>query len=322
MPVYINFDDATVLASSNMDVYIISRTSPGMGDAVMIMQAITGVRKKIGSKAVIIVAGLEYVNTVFEHNDCIDFILPYTSEQVSALIDNKQMKSLANSGAIIYNLYNPCPCGVHEYENRDNTDKIKPRVEIFAEACGVEFDIDNYNFVLHPNDLDASLRLGLPERYVVLGMRTSMAWKDYRYIKWFARKLADFGKKSDFAVITMDESLVVPTNRYPVTGIHGLVNQKLTDLYGVIANSLMTVSCDSGYAHVAGALGVPVFGIYGPTPPRVFLKYKQVSWLPKFRKCPRQYCWYWQCKLRPCLCVHPNKVVGEIQASMKGFALI
>lgn len=314
-PIYITMDDLYSIVRSTADVHIAYRPIPGGGDACMIMPGMTGMRIRLGSKSIIVMYGLEYANTIFEHNNCIDFIVPCTSEEVKQDIDLRYIEQLERMDCTVYRLQHPCPCGHHE----KNTDpKLRrSRQEIFSEACGVEFDINNYNFVLHDEDLIAKDRLNLPDRYVVIGMRTSTSWKDYRYMEWLVAKLRNLGRKFDFHIVTMDENI-----RYPLKGVYGLIGQKLTDLYGVIAQSLMTVSLDSAYAHVAGALEVPVFGIYGPTPPEKFLRYKKPCWLSRFDRCDRQYCWYKPCKLRPCLSVRPNKIVREIKTNMMEFGLI
>lgn len=314
-PIYITLQDLYSIVKSSADVYIMYRPIPGAGDAVCIMPGATGMRKRLGSKAIIVMYGLEYANTVFEHNDVIDFIVPCTAEQVKQGIDLQNIKQLETMNCTVYRLEHPCPCGFHE----ENTEPYlrRSRVEIFSEACGVEFNINNYNFVLHEEDLAAKERLNLPDRYIVVGVQTSTFWKNYIYIGWLIKKLVKLGKQFGFQVVTMDEHI-----QFDIKDVISLVQQKLTDLYGVIAQSLMTVSMDSAYAHIAGALEVPIFGIYGPTPPEKFLRYKKTSWLSSFIRCNRQYCWYQPCKLRPCLAVHPNKIVREIKIGMEGFALI
>lgn len=314
-PIYITMNDLHSIVKSNADVHVMYRPIPGGGDAVMIMPGATGMRKKLGEKSIIAMYGLDYANTVFEHNDCIDFIVPCTTEQVAENIDLHNIEQLERMDCTVYRLQHPCPCGHHE----ENTELAlrRSRQEIFSEACGVEFNINNYNFVLHDEDLEAKEKIGLPDRYIVIGVRTSTSWKDYRYMEWLVKGLKKLGRKFDFHVVTMDETI-----RYSIQGVYGLIGQKLTDLYGVIAKSLMTVSLDSAYAHIAGALEVPIFGIYGPTPPEKFLRYKMVCWLSRFSRCDRQYCWYSPCKYRCCLSIHPGKIIHEIKLGMMEFGLI
>ena len=321
MSLYITFNNLLDLVRSNLKVYILYRPIPGMGDGVMVMPAITGIRKKYGKNVIIVMMGLEYVNTVFEHNDCLDFIVPYTSEEVTSNDDiNKYNETLDKSflkndylhilkldqmDCNLYRLEHPCPAGHHESNTLE--ENRRSRVELFSEACGVKFDMSNYNFKLHDYDLDANERLNLPDRYVVVGIRSSTVWKDYRFMKWLVRKLSKMGKRFDFQVVTMDEKI-----QFDIKGVRGLVGQSLTDLYGVLAKSILTISNDSGYAHVAGALDVPVYGLFGPTPPHLFLRYPKVKWLPRFERCDRQFCWYLPCKHRPCLSIHPNRIIKPV----------
>lgn len=314
MPLYITFNELQDLVNSNLKVVVFGRAS-GMGDAITILPAITALRKKLGQDIIFVMLASSYLATVFEHNDCLDFIVSYSREQIDSFCNVRHINYIKQIYVPVHDFEHECPCGVHEVSTAIS--KRRSRVEIFAEHCGVEFDINNYNFKLHADDLDSPQRLNLPDRYIAVGVRSSGLWKDYRYMKWLTTYFVKLGKKYDFQVVTLDQDI-----KFCVKGVIGLAGETLSDVYGVLAGSLATVSMCSGYAHVAGALEVPVFGLYGPTPPNLFLRYKKASWLPKFKRCKRQYCWYTPCKVKPCLSIHPKKVLNLFENAMKGFDVI
>lgn len=314
MPLYITFQDLLGLIRSNLTVVVFGRAS-GMGDGAMILPTITAVRKQYGSDTVFVMMCSSYLATVFGHNNCLDFIVSYKREEIDIYLNAEHLNIIKQTNAILHDFEHECPCGVHE--GITPVLKRRSRVEIFAESCGVKFNINNYNFKLHDNDLDSPKRLNLPDRYIAVGIRSSGFWKDYRYMKWLTRYLVMFGKKFDFQVVTLDRDI-----KFDVKGAIGLAGETLGDIYGVLAGSLLTISMCSGYAHVAGALEIPVFGLYGPTPPNLFLRYKKASWIPKFKRCKRQYCWYAPCKMKPCLSIHPKKIITHLEQAMKGFDII
>lgn len=313
-PLYIAFNELLDLISSNLKVVVFGRAS-GMGDAITILPAITAKRKELGQDVIFVMLASSYLATVFEHNDCLNFIVSYSREQIDSFCNVRHINYIKQTNAILHDFEHECPCGVHEESTV--IAKRRSRVEIFAEYCGVEFDINNYNFKLHDNDLDSPKRLNLPDRYIAVGVRSSGLWKDYRYMKWLITYFVRLGKKYDFQVVTLDQDI-----KFGVKGALGLTGEILSDVYGVLAGSLATVSMCSGYAHVAGALEVPIFGLYGPTPPNLFLRYKKVSWLPKFKRCKRQYCWYTPCKVKPCLSIHPKKVITHFKQTLQRFNII
>lgn len=314
MPLYIKFNELLDLINSNLEVVVFGRAS-GMGDAITICPTLTAVRYKYDNNAIFVMLCSSYLATIFEHNDCLDFIVSYSQEEINAYLNLEHLEIIKQTYAILYDFEHECPCGVHEGNTKIS--KRRSRVEIFAEHCGVKFDINNYNFKLHEDDLGSPQKLNLPDRYIAVGVRSSGFWKDYRYMKWLTSYLVKVGKKYDFQVVTLDRDI-----KFDVKGVIGLAGEKLGDIYGVLADSLLTISMCSGYAHVAGALEVPVFGLYGPTPPNLFLRYKKASWTPKFKRCKRQYCWYTPCKMKPCLSIHPKKVIHHFEQALKGFNII
>jgi len=283
--------------------WIVYRPVGGIGDAIMIMPAITALRKQIGDELLVVMC-IDYIKSVFEHNDAIDYIMPYTELDIAKQKDIVDVAELTKMGCIVYRLHHPCPAAVYENDNCPHI--YKSRQEIFAEACDVKFDINNYNFALHEDELNVPEELMLPERYVVVQLRCHDRWRNYWHMKWFLHEIAKVGRKKDFGVVTIDAEM-----DYGIKDVVALHHIPLNFLFGVIKKSRLVIGPDSSFGHVGGALEVPVLGLYGPTNPHVRLKYKRAYWMPKFRRCKRQYCWYKPCKFRLCMNFKPKAVINR-----------
>lgn len=90
----------------------------------------------------------------------------------------------------------------------------------------------------------------------------------------------------------------------------------LYEVFSLFKYALMVIGPDSMATHVKGALGGQILGLYGPTDPRVRLKYRNAHWMQPFEKCGRQYCWYTPCKYRFCMAssaMKPKHIVRRVQ---------
>jgi len=285
-------------------VIIVYRPVGGIGDAIMILPAITALRLK-NPASLIVVLCIDYIRTIFEHNDSVDHIISYTEEELGEQVDIQDLKRLNNLDCEMYFLHHPCPAS--EYESACAPHIYKSRQEIFSESCGVDFDINNYNFVLHDNELNVYREMGLANRYIVLQLRSHDCDRDYRFNRWLLYGLVKLGKKLDFEVVTVDA-----VQSYDVKGVLGLYNTPLAFIYGVIATSLLLIGPDSAFPHVAGALQVPTLGLFGPTNPIVRLKYYNANWMPRFTKCTKQWCWYEPCKFKFCMSYKPKDILEKV----------
>jgi len=210
------------------------------------------------------------------------------------------MGLLYDLGAVLLRYYNPCPAAT--YEAQECPKIYKPRQSIFCDFAGVVFDRDNYCFELEEEDRE--LQSELPGRYVVVQLRSHDKWRDYPYVPWLLQELVKLGKEIDFRVVTVDS-----TERYDVKDVISYSHLPLGDVFGVIDGCLLFIGPDSMGIHAAGALQKPSLGIFGPTNPRVRLRYYNAHWMPGFRRCKRQYCWYLPCRWKLCLRVLTARAV-------------
>jgi len=288
--------------------YVLWRPVGGIGDAIMMLPAITALKRE--TEEIIAVVCVDYIAPVIERNKYVDYVLPYDGEEISKGIDQRAMGLLYDLGAVLLRYYNPCPAAT--YEAATCPDIYKPRQDIFCDFADVSFDIDNYCFEVE--DEDNTILDELPERYIVAQLRSHDKWRDYPYIKLLLWYLVKLGKALDFTVITVDS-----TKKYDVKGVVSYTQTRLGYIFAIIKHSLMFVGMDSMGVHAAGALRVPSLGIFGPTDPKVRLRYYNAHWMPRFKRCRRQYCWYLPCKWRFCLrALSAKRVANQTEQIIKG----
>lgn len=211
---------------------------------------------------------------------------------------------------VVVDLGEPCPCARHESKG---SAVDKGRVQIFLEAAGFEYHGQVPRLMLSEEDRravenmrDGTLRIGVSTVSGTYGNRLD-GWRDYPYGEALAKKLAHFGEVH-WLHTSPPKSVKIHWERA------GFV-----DLKRLVASMDMVVAIDNGIAHLAGALSVPLFGMFGPTSPWLRIKgYPKAHWIPKYEKCGRAYCWYHPCRGRFCLTtLKPQEVVKWVQKLLK-----
>lgn len=298
---------------------VVYRPVGGIGDAIMLLPTINGLRKQIGSD-LLVVSCIDYIKPVFEGNPNIDYIFEYNGTEISRGEDKKDLGVLKGFGSTVYSYYHPCPAS--EYENPHNPytidyrgrtvatgyDITRSRQDIFCEFAGVECDTDDYQFdIAEEHDVVPE---GLGNRYIVVQLRSHDAWRDYPRMKWFLMELVRYAQGKKLRVVTIDS-----TRTISVDGVICFTHLNLYQIFAIIKNSLLLIGPDTMGVHAKGAFGGHVLGLFGPTSPRVRLKYRHAHWMPQFDKCGRQYCWYTPCKHRFCLsskAMRPKHIIRRV----------
>jgi len=292
--------------------WVVWRPVPGVGDMVMINPGLTALKFQIGSDP-LIVSCLDYIAPIARMNPSVDYVLPYSADEVDVHQDRKDLEVLEMFGSVVYRLYDPCPASKYESEfNPYYMDEFgrtvtthrnitKSRQEVFAKTLGVEFNIANYNMRLDEEYDSRWSKLGVSGgRYVVIQLRSHDIWRDYPKVTWLIHEMVSLGKKMDFSIVTIDSVMEVS-----ITGVESVAGVELENTAAVIKNALMLIGPDSMGVHLAGAFKTPTLGLFGPTNPRIRLQYLNANWMPKHkvfnRTCPRQYCWYTPCKYQYCM---------------------
>jgi hypothetical protein len=286
--------------------WVFHRPVGGIGDAVMLLPAITALKKQVGND-LLVVSCVDYIAPVFEHHPYVDYVMSYTGAEISEGKDEVVLGELENAGSVIHRYYHPCPASVYEAEH--NPDITKPRQDIFCEHAGVEFDINNYCLTLTREEKELPFSELKGMRYIVVQVRSHDLWRNYLHMKWLLDELAWVGKKKDFLVVTVD-SAIDPGMK----GVVSYTHKSLRWIFGMISGAMLLIGPDSAFVHVAGALNVPILGLFGPTNPAVRLRYHNAHWMPRFKRCPRQYCWYKACAWRFCLAtLRPRKIIRRVK---------
>jgi len=297
---------------------VVWRPVGGIGDAVMILPAITGLRAEWGEDVPIIVICIDYIDPIFRHHPDVDLVIALTADEIGAGKDLTIAIRLRKTGAIVYPLYYPCPAARYEADNLPYI--VTSRQEIFATNCDVSPDSRDYNFAATENDMDSISKLPLQERYIVVHLCSHDKWRDYPKILTMGMlaKLARWRKKYDIQIVTID------TNQdFGIQGVYAIRDTHLNSIIAVIQNALMVIGPDSSMVHIGGALGRNVLGLFGPTNPGVRLHYPSVHCLGKFDGCERQYCWYAPCARKYCLStLPPVRVVGLAKTILKKEGMI
>ena len=266
------------------------RDAPGLGDLVSCLGAIQGYRLAHRAARILVVAP-DPILTALEHHPDVD-------ELVSRRED-------APPGCHAILLSNPCPASHYEAA----ADQIRQsRVELFAAAAGVQPEIPQLYITQREADGGeqwVAEHGGWP--CVALVLRTSSRWRDYEHPRGLAELLRDTHGRN---VVTIDHEQSLPT--FPAT--QGLtIRQQMAILH----HADLVVTPDTGWLHVAGALGVPTFGIFGSMDPDFRMVYDVPS-MVYVGECPlrRQYCNYAVCcpkeQIQPCLSEQPSRMAASI----------
>jgi len=263
------------------------RIVPGRGDMVMLRPAL--------------------VTNIEKNPDC-DHILYCTFEVIPILSDipglelvgipgkNVSQRHIVAQNKIsdvgydrVYVLNNCCVS--YELATMPNVDKS--RQELFCDAIGVTFDANKYNVRFSESELEFAdnFLANLTPPFIGIHMKPAMAWREYPYMEWLINRVA---KDLNGTVITVD-----PEYRYNgrKKNVSSLISPDIREVWATMSKMNLGIGVDSWGCHAWGSTGVDVYGIFGPTDPKIFLQYPgKMAWAPLTKLCPyKKRCWY-----RPC----------------------
>lgn len=257
---------------------IFRRVSTGLGDLVMILSTIQ-LMKKYAGNAKIYVLTLPAYAEILEHHPAIEKVL-YENDSIP-------------KGKII-ELGDPCPCAKYESDSKNEYGEysiIKNRTEIYAKASGLQWKHEIPKLYLIEEEKQSII---VDHPAIGIELKTAEKWRDYPHVKSLAKKL-----KKDFNVYVFDLK-----DELKLNGVTNITGQPLRSVLASIANMDLMICPDSGLAHCAGALNVPLLGLMAPTDGSIrYGIYDNVT-LMKI-ECDRYPCWYSPCKgfhdYQPCL---------------------
>lgn len=130
-----------------------------------------------------------------------------------------------------------------------------------SEMKDINFGIDRHNFSkLH------ELSIKDINNYIVFLHGTT--WETKRWNLEYWQKLANLIAKKNISIVVMtsnSEEYLFASQLIAKANITILNNLTIEQVASVLSNAIVTIAVDTGLAHLAGALNVPVIGIYGAT---------------------------------------------------------
>ena len=251
----------------------ISRTIPGIGDAIMMEPTIRELSL------------YQKVTVITQYPD----LFEGTYSVVDNIPPGSKVIDLGHDGY--------CPCASYELEHIDDIIQ-KGRIEIFLDQVGLTYLRQCPSLKLSNSEIAAvdAARSGLSRPSIGLSLLASNykdpldGWRNYPYHKALIKQLGQW------ADITW-----LHTSSPPLADV-AWEPWSIREIMVIIASLDAVIAIDSGPAHLAGALGVSLFGLFGPTDPNLRIGvYPQTNVIPMYTKCGRAYCWYQPCKGRYCL---------------------
>lgn len=260
--------------------YILAvRQLGGIGDVLMLSCVFRGLREKFPKHTIKCVTAEVYLAGALmdltTHNPLIDEIIaiepwdmaPKRTREVwnrfyagAGHLEDELLWTMADQA---FDLNTPCV--EYEWEAMKNGGIEKPRYRIWCEAADVQPSTYAPIYRIHPKERSAAelyAREHWPEDKPIIGLALTSCDK---------RRAMSLGKLQDICsglaqqgmhVVTID-----PTAR--LDGVDSIIGKRVSELMALIERMCVVISPDSGVLHMAGALGVPVVGIFGPTDQRM-----------------------------------------------------
>lgn len=294
--------DIVISSIRGKDAIVVYRGIGGIGDAVMITGAVHGLRREYGSDIIIIVATIPYCAPIFYYNPDVDYIVDSTkfdriSKSNIIYGSGKDIcrKVFESVGSIFISLSHECPCAIYESSNEPNIHKS--RQELFARACDIKYRKGQCKVYTNDEELEHASKYIPYDKYIVFQSSSANSTRDLP--KYHCNSLTSI-LSSRLATKGYGLVSLLPGRNHK--NIIHITNTSLRHIISIVSKADMLVGIDSMGIHVAGALDVPIYGIFGPTNPAMRLSdYNNAAWYKGYSKCKRQPCWYHPCIFRQCM---------------------
>lgn len=254
--------------------FVVRRLTPGIGDAIM-MEPVLRRFQELGRH----VAVISKYPAIF-------------SRSYNVLTEIPKHAKLIELGM-------PCPAAAYESQHRHVK---KGRIQLFLEAAGLHYQDDVPRLTGYVRQRYAARKqIGVAIVSATYNDPTD-GWRDYPYPKPLLNALKRLGQVTWFH-----------TEKTDVAGVRNFEGT-IEELIIEINEMDMMITIDSAGAHIAGALGVPQYALFGPTDPEMRIsQYPNAHFLEK-SNCPVAYCWYQPCKERFCLStISPKRIIKQVK---------
>lgn len=282
---------------------VVARQLGGIGDVISLSCVFRGLREKFPGHTLKCVTANIYLGgaltDIAEHNPFIDEIIviePYegcsarTKEvwnQYYGGCPNIEAELLWQKADKAFCLNTACVDYEWEAMNSDHGIE-KPRYQIWCEAAEVTPSsyAPCYRITQAEQDTARAIfdRRGFRDKPIVgVGCAACDSKRGISLDK--TAEICDGLKRAGVIPVTIDATLQVP-------GIEAIVGTRLRDLMPLIKEMDALVSVDSGLLHMAGAVGTPVIGIFGPTDHRMRMGNYLGTATDSRKLMPCAPCWY------------------------------
>jgi len=301
----------------NHDSLLIYRDIGGVGDAVMITGAIAGLKRQLPDVK-IIMATIPYCVPVFINNPNVDYIIDssqFDRIHADGAVDYGSGKEICKvlferNGSMFIGLSHQCPSAV--YESSVEPKIIKSRQELFSEACGTSFIKGDCRIYVTEEEIAFAKRTIPFKNYIVIHSKSNAKSRNLPnyHVDTLINKLTKRFPNSGVVVLSHDWKWKHKKNEQVIR----VIESPLRAIIAIIANADLLIGVDSMGCHVAGACGVPTYGIFGTVDPRTRLSaYHNATWYKGYNRCKRQPCWYHPCYFNFCMrSISMNDVADDI----------
>lgn len=261
-----------------------------------------GLRERYKNAEITLICGRVYlagaVVDVAEHNPFIDKL--YTIEPYEGVTERTRevwAKYFANCPPLENELIwrnadlaidLNTPCVDYEWEAMKNGGIKKPRYQIWCEAAGVTPSTHAPVYRITKPEFDAAdayLREQGWEGRRLIGVGVSSCDNKRAAGIGKLRSVYDGLREAGLFPVTVD-----PTFRFPDQP--GIIGKRVSELMPIISRMEAMVSVDSGLLHMAGTVGTPVVGIFGPTDYQMRMGMYLGSAIDSRKLVPCAPCWY------------------------------
>jgi len=270
---------------------VIRRTVEGLGDAVFLEPLVSLASEKFSEKIGIQLLR-EYL-PLYENHPKLDKLFTES--------DDPNCDFLLDTNKDIV-----CPALIYEIQNQPEVKKS--RVEIFCEAAGLVHDGRAPKLYLSESERREVRKIRRRYQGIRVGIHTKAKHpeRDYPHIKELIEYLR---RKTDWHLFLIEKNQVLQ-----VPGTVALTGLPIRKLMTYIKAFNLVIGPDSGIVMLAGALNTPVYGIFGPTDPKMRIAcFKDAYWKEEYTRCARSPCWYESCEERWCLkTLSPKKIYKDV----------
>lgn len=201
-----------------------------------------------------------------------------------------------------------------QYELTTQPNIVKNKTEIWCDKIGLDYSKPRSPkiYLSQSEVYDGKYFLreikNNKKKIIALGYASLEPWRNYPFIVELGNLL-----NKDYSVIAIHHESVTANLKVEKY----LIGESLRKVFSVINSCDMVVGPDTSHIHIAGALKIPIYGIFGPTNGEVRLSNYSRDCdkiFPKsFSLCKRQHCWYETCKDIWCLkTLSPREIKAQI----------